>query len=41
MTPSKPEGDENKSQTLSNGGVTIGKNEKKINKRVLKRFTQL
>jgi DNA-binding transcriptional MerR regulator len=30
MTPSKPEGDENKSQTLSNGGVTIGKNEKKI-----------
>lgn len=30
MTPTKNESDENKSQTLSNGGETLGKNEKKI-----------
>jgi hypothetical protein len=31
MTPNKNEGEENKSQSLSNGGEVIGKNEKKIN----------
>jgi hypothetical protein len=31
MIPNKNEGDENKSQSLSNGGEVVGKNEKKIN----------